>query len=396
MSVNAPSTARARARLRDLGARIGFFPTGPENGITDVAGVRVGHVTLVRGDGPLVPGEGPVRTGVTAVIPAAGDVMLERVYAASYVLNGAGEATGLAQIAEWGLCETPIVLTSTMCVGRVADGAVAWLSREHPQIGQALDVVIPVVAECDDSFLNDAVGRHVTQDDVFAALDSATAGPVPMGCVGAGTGMQTFDFAGGIGTSSRVARAGGEAVTVGALVLSNFGDREYLRVDGVPVGRLIAPKFRGVKRRGRAGSIVILIATDAPLLPQQLARLCRRAPLAIGRVGGYVAHNSGDIVVAWSTANRVPRGRARARETAAYVLDDELDPIFAALIDAVEEAIVEAMIAGREMTGHSGHYAPALPHDDVAELLSRFRPPDDAVADDPLNGGVKSARRPSP
>ncbi|HSN97782.1 MAG TPA: P1 family peptidase, partial [Candidatus Nanopelagicales bacterium] len=365
-----------RPRLRDLGVTIGRCPTGANNAITDVDGVRVHHVTKIEGAGGLVPGTGPVRTGVTAVLPARGDMFLDRVFAASYVLNGAGEVTGMAQIEEWGLCETPILLCSTLCVGRVADATVAWLSREHPKIGQEYDVVIPVVAECDDSYLNDAVGRHISEADVFEALENARGGPVAEGCVGAGTGMQTFHFAGGIGTSSRVVRVAGVDSALGALVLSNFGDRELLRMDGVPIGRLIAHHYDDVPRRGPAGSIIVLVATDVPMTHRQLSRLSRRAALAVGRTGGYAAHGSGEIMLSWSTANRIPRLTARGRHTVEVVLDVEMDPLYEATVDVVEEAILNAMCAGVEMEGHSGHRAPELPVDRVADLLRQYRPAD--------------------
>lgn len=382
-----------RPRLRDLGVAIGRFPTGQHNAITDVSGVRVHHVTRIEGDGELIPGVGPVRTGVTAVVPADGDLFLDRVFAASYTLNGAGEVTGLSQIDEWGLCETPILLCNTLCVGRVADATVDWLSQRHPKIGQEYDVVIPVVAECDDSFLNDAIGRHVTPADVAAALDNVRSGPVEEGCVGAGTGMQTFQFAGGIGTSSRRVELAGIEATVGALVLSNFGDRHLLRMDGVPVGRLIHERYKHVLQRGPAGSIIVLVATDAPMIHRQLLRLSRRATLAFGRTGGYAANNSGEIILSWSTANRVPRNSGddgtgprssqallrhpstRGRYVAELVLDSEVDPLYEATVDVVEEAILNAICAGVDMTGHSGHQAPALPVDLVAELLRQYRPP---------------------
>ena len=369
------SNTPPRRRLRDLGVGIGRYPCGPLNAITDVEGVRVHHVTKVHGGGALVPGVGPVRTGVTAVMPAKGDLFLDRVFAASYVLNGAGEVTGLSQIDEWGLCETPILLCSTLCVGRVADATVAWLSKRHPKIGQEYDVVIPVVAECDDSFLNDAVGRHITHADVHEALDNVRGGPVQEGVVGAGAGMQTFNFAGGIGTSSRLVSVAGVETRIGALVLSNFGDRDLLRMDGVPVGRLISERFAHVPRRGAAGSIIVLVATDAPLLHRQLARLSRRAALAIGRTGGYAANNSGEIILSWSTANRVPRLDERGRHTVELLLEAELDPLFEATPDVVEEAILNAICAGVEVTGHSDHHAPALPLDVIDALFRRYRPP---------------------
>lgn len=363
---------RAR-RLSDLGVTIGRFPTGKHDAITDVAGVRVGQVTLIEGEGPLRPGHGPVRTGVTAVLPAEGDVFQDRVFAGSYVLNGAGEVMGLLQVDEWGLAETPILLTSTLCVGRVADAAISWMWRKHPKIGQDYDVVVPVVAECDDSFLNDAVGRHVREEHVLAALDAASSGPVAEGCVGAGTGMQTFGFAGGIGTASRRVHVAGADSTVGALVLSNFGDRDRLRVDGVPVGEMLAPRFAHVEKRPAAGSIIVLLCTDVPLMARQLARLARRAALALGRLGGYAAHNSGEFILAWSTRNRIPRERQKRVHTVAIALDAELDPLYEATLDAVESAVLHAISGGRTMVGQDGHTAPALPLDLVKEMWSRAR-----------------------
>ena len=363
-----------RPRIRDLGVAIGVYPTGPYNAITDVPGVRVGHVTKVHGEGELVPGHGPVRTGVTAVLPASGDVFLRRVFAAGYVLNGAGEMTGLSQIEEWGLCETPILLCNTMAVGRVADATVAWLTRRHPRIGSEEDVVIPVVGECDDSYLNDAVGRHVTESDVWTALATARSGPVPEGNVGAGTGMQTFDFSGGIGSSSRIVRIAGIDCVLGALVLSNFGNLEHLRVDGVPIGELLAPMYTNLPRRGPAGSIIVLLATDVPLVHRQIGRVCRRAALAIGRCGGFGAHNSGEFILGWSTFNRIPRRRPHGRYRAELVLDTELDPLHEATVDVVGEAIMNAICAGVAVLGHSGHASPALPVDEVRKLLRKHHP----------------------
>lgn len=372
-SKRSAASADLRPRLRDLGVSIGRFDPGPCNAITDVEGVRVGHVTLIDGDGPLRVGKGPIRTGVTAVIPAAGDLFRERVFAGSHVLNGAGELMGLLQIDEWGICETPILLTSTLCVGRAADAAVSWLWRENPGIARELDVVIPVVAECDDAFLNDAVGRHVREEHVWAALDGAASGPVPEGNVGAGTGMQTFDFGGGIGTSSRRLDVAGMRATIGALVLSNFGARQHLRIDGFPIGRLLEDRFSGALRRPPAGSVVVLLATDLPLIPGQLARVACRGALALGRVGGFAANNSGEMVLAWSTANRVPRDRRFRVQKVEMALDHELDALYEATIDAVEEAVLNAICAGTEVRGQSGHAVPALPVEDVRAWMMRYR-----------------------
>lgn len=369
-----PEKALSRPRLRDLGIAIGRYPTGPYNAITDVPGVRIGHVTKVSGEGRLVPGVGPVRTGVTAILPASGDVFTKRVFAGGFVLNGAGEVTGLSQIEEWGVCETPLLLCDTMAVGRVADATVAWMSRRHPSIGQEEDVVIPVVGECDDSYLNDVVGRHISESDVWTALETAKTGPVPEGNVGAGTGMQSFDFSGGIGTASRIVRIAGIDCVLGALVLSNFGNLENLRVDGTPVGAMLAPHYDTLPRRGPAGSIIVLVSTDVPMVHRQLVRLSRRAALAIGRCGGYAAHNSGEFVVAWSTANRIPRRRPHARYRAELVLDTALDPLHEATVDVVEEAILNAICAGVPVIGQNGHLAPALPVEEVARILKRYHP----------------------
>jgi D-aminopeptidase len=318
------------------------------------------------------------------VLPAAGDVFLQRVFAGSYVLNGAGEMMGLTQVDEWGLCETPILLTNTLSVGRVADATISWILRRQPKIGQDYDVVLPVVGECDDSYLNDAVGRHVQEAHVWQALDGAAGGPVAEGSVGAGTGMQTFDFAGGIGTSSRCVTIGPTPARIGALVLSNFGQRDRLRVDGVPVGRLLAGQFAHFEQRPAAGSIVVLLATDAPLLSRQLARVCRRGALALGRVGGYAANNSGEIVLGWSTSNRVPRERLLHVHTVEIALDSELDALYEAAVDVVEEAVLNAVCAGTAMVGQGGHAVPRLPLSETKALCDKLRPsPGRAGHEDP-------------
>src|SRR5215831_20577686 len=316
-----------RARLRDLGFSIGRFPAGKQNAITDVAGVRVGHTTLVSGDGPLIAGKGPVRTGITAIMPTH-NIFFDRVIGGSFVLNGAGEVSGLTQVQEWGLLETPILLTNTMAVGKVSDAAVKWMTKKWPKIGGEDDVVIPLVGECDDSWLNDAVGRHLRSEHVYRAIDQATGGKVAEGSVGAGTGLMTCDFKAGIGTSSRrVAIEGGEYV-VGVLVQSNFGVMHSLRVDGAPVGEVLEPLFAEPRREKNAGSIITVVATDAPLLSSQLVRLCKRAALGIGRLGSFAAHGSGEIVVAFSTANKVPRETSRMTATLDVLLDEACDPLY--------------------------------------------------------------------
>jgi D-aminopeptidase len=366
-----------RRRLRDLGFRIGTLPTGPLNAITDVAGVRVGHTTLIEGDGPLVVGEGPVRTGVTAVLPHD-DIFYNRVIAGSFVLNGAGEVSGLTQVAEWGLLETPILLTNTMAVGKVSDAAVKWMTRRFPGIGTDYDVIIPLVGECDDSWLNDAVGRHVRSEHIYRAIEQAAAGPVAEGSVGAGTGLITCDFKAGIGTSSRRVSVGqGEAArtyTLGILVQSNFGVMRSLRVDGAPVGDMLEREFSPDGRRLKnAGSIIVVLATDAPLLSSQLVRLCKRAALGIGRVGSFAAHGSGEILVGFSTANKVPRVTSRMTAAIEVLLDEACDGLYEAIVECTEEAIVNSLCMADEMRGPTGHVAPALPLDRLSEILTRHK-----------------------
>jgi D-aminopeptidase len=344
--------------------------------------VRVGHTTLIEGEGPLVVGEGPVRTGVTAVLPHD-DIFHNRVIAGSFVLNGAGEVSGLTQVAEWGLLETPILLTNTLAVGKVSDAAVKWMTRHFPGIGTDYDVIIPLVGECDDSWLNDAVGRHVRSEHVYRAIEQASAGPVREGSVGAGTGLITCDFKSGIGTSSRRVTLGedgaGRQYTLGVLVQSNFGVMRSLRVDGVPVGELLEPEMTGRRRVKNAGSIIVIVATDAPLLSSQLVRLCKRAALGIGRVGSFAAHGSGEIIVGFSTANKVPRVGADSAPhftmTASIevLLDEACDGLYEAIVECTEEAIVNSLCMAEEMTGPTGHVAPALPLDRLAPILRRAR-----------------------
>ena len=362
-----------RVRLRDLGFGIGRFPVGAWNAITDVGGVRVGHSTIIHGDGPLDVGKGPVRTGVTAILPHS-DVFNERVLAGSFVLNGAGEVSGLTQVVEWGLLETPILLTNTMAVGKVSDAAVKWMTKRFPKIGTDDDVVIPLVGECDDSWLNDAVGRHVRSEHVYRAIEQAAGGRVAEGSVGAGTGLVTCDFKAGIGTSSRHVASDAGQYTLGVLVQSNFGVMRSLRVDGAPVGELLEPEFSQERRVVNAGSIITVIATDAPLLSSQLVRLCKRAALGIGRIGSFAAHGSGEIIVGFSTANKVPRATSsRMTTTIDVLLDAACDNLYEAVVECTEEAIINALCMAGEMRGQSDHVAPALPLDRLWAILGRYR-----------------------
>jgi D-aminopeptidase len=331
------------ASLREHGLRIGDLEPGPRCSITDVEGVRVGHVTVVR-DEPEV-----ARTGVTAVV--AGASVATPLRAGVAVLNGAGEMTGSLQVAEWGVIETPICLTATMSVGRVYDGAVSAAVAADPTVGVET-VVIPVVGECDDSWLNDARVVHVEAADVGRALAEAET-TFAQGAVGGGTGMVAFGLKGGIGSASR--RAGG--ATVGVLVLANFGERRHLRIDGVPVGGLLGDV--DVARPDPAGSCIVLVATDAPLGSAQLTRIARRAGLGLARTGSTGHHGSGEIFLAFSTA----------REEEAV----DIDPLFEATVDATEEAVVNALWFAQTTVGREGRVAHALPHDPVLELLREHR-----------------------
>jgi D-aminopeptidase len=354
--VSGPPAPRG-PRPRALGVRIGTLDPGPENAITDVGGVRVGHVTTWR-DEP--DGRGIARTGVTAILPAAPETLFaEPLPAGAAVLNGAGEMTGFVSISEWGLIETPVYLTSTMAVGRVFDGAVAAAVEADAAVGTE-NVVIPVVAECDDSWLNDAATVQVEAADAARAAAAAAGGPVAEGAVGAGTGMICFDWKGGIGTASRVV----DGATVGVLVLANFGSAPELRVDGVPAGPALPDPNAGPPTP--AGSCIAVVATDAPLGSAQLTRIARRAGLGLARIGSVAHHGSGEIFLAFSTAGRRPRAQFGG---AGSLPDTRLDPLFAATVEATEEAVLNALWAAPDVAGRDGRVVPGLPHDTVLELL---------------------------
>jgi D-aminopeptidase len=360
-----------RVRARELGVPLGRYKPGRWNAITDVAGVKVGHSTIIRGAaGPLQVGKGPVRTGVTCILPNPANVFEERVAGGGFILNGAGEVSGMTQLMEWGLMETPIFLTNTLSVGSVTDAAVKWMIDSFPGIGDEHDVIIPLVGECDDSWLNDIAGRHVREEHVREALHTATDGPVAEGSVGGGTGMITCDFKAGIGTSSRKLPQALGGYTVGVLVMSNFGLMHQLRIGGLPVGEVLEQRYRSTPRRQRDyGSIIAVVATDAPLITHQLSRLAKRAALGIGRVGSTARHGSGEIVLAFSTANKVPRQTGKMVYRMKILLDARLDPLYEAVIDATEEAILNSLCAARDMDGANGNVSRALPLADVKELI---------------------------
>lgn len=345
-----------RPRARDLGIRIGTLPPGADNAITDVGGVRVGHVTLSSGSGRLVVGKGPVRTGVTALLPHGDDIYLNMVFAAAEVLNGNGEMTGVEWVNERGLLEVPIILTNTLSVGTAYNGVITYMLDQDPE-----RVPLPVVAECYDGGLNDIAGRHVREAHVLQAIASAAGGPVAEGSVGAGTGMRAYGFKAGIGTASRVV----QRHTVGVLVNANCGRRPELIVDGVPAGKRLRPES---PRRLRDGSIIILIGTDAPLIPTQLRRLCKRAPLGLARTGTVSRTSSGDLILAFSTAQRIPRNQAVV-DTLLTLRDRQLTPLFQAVVEATEEAILNAIIGEETMVGRDGNTIPGLPVELLMEII---------------------------
>lgn len=372
----AAATAQDGPRARDLGVPFEGTP-GPLNAITDVAGIEVGHHTIIRGEGELVVGEGPVRTGVTAVLPR-GRASRGRVFAAWFTLNGNGEMTGTTWLRDRGILEGAVMITNTHSVGAVHEATIAWAQANL----DAPDWSLPVVAETWDGFLNDINGFHVRQEHVFAALDSAQGGPVAEGSVGGGTGMRTFGFKAGIGTSSRIVEAGDDEYTIGVLVQSNFGSRNLMTVAGVPVGREIpdltpergpfdAPRDDG-EAYGRDGSIIIVAATDAPLLPHQLNRFIRRTTLALGRVGSIASNGSGDIFIAFSTANEEAAHNEGGVARLENLANNNINPLFEGVVQATEEAIVNAVVAGRDMVGANGRRIYGLPHDRLRDILRRY------------------------
>ena len=377
-------------RARDLGIVIGRGRPGPANAITDVAGVRVGHATIVRGDGPLVVGEGPVRTGVTMIVPHDGDLWTEPIFAGSHRLNGNGELTGLEWIREAGHLTGPIGITNTHSVGVVRDAIIRNAVRVLP-FGTSY-WALPVVGETWDGLLNDIDGFHVTADHVDEALAAASGGAVAEGVVGGGTGMICHEFKGGIGTASRVVDAASGGFTVGVLVQANYGRRDWLRVDGVPVGEAIptseiATPYDAIEDDESietsppgSGSIIVIVATDAPLLPHQCERLAQRAGLGIARMGGTGAHSSGDLFLCFATGNRtLPRTSFRSDPRIVAdirVLNDfAIGPLFDATIEATEEAILNALVGAATTSGRDGITAHALPHDRLLETMARFGRP---------------------
>jgi D-aminopeptidase len=379
-------------RARDHGIVIGRLRPGPFNAITDVTGVRVGHTTLIRGDGPRVVGEGPVRTGVTVIVPHDGDPFVEPVFAGCHRLNGNGELIGLEWVRESGFLTSPIAITNTHSVGVVHDALIAHAVRHHRPGAEFWS--LPVVGETYDGVLNDINGFHVRPEHLDTALDGATGGPVVEGAVGGGTGMICHEFKGGIGTASRLVPATDGGWAVGALVQANYGSRDLLRIDGVPIGEAIPTtevpspwdaamaRSRAAGTGGHAapgaGSIIVVLATDAPLLPHQCERLAQRAGLGIARMGGIASTSSGDIFIAFATGNRglpgaAPEGEPDPRQVidVRMVEDPRMTPLFQAAVEATEEAIVNALLTAGTMTGADGITAHGLDGARVVEIMAR-------------------------
>ena len=357
-------------RARDLGIPFDGIP-GPLNAITDVAGVSVGQVTLIED----LAGGRKVRTGVTAILPRGHDSLQTPVFGNWFALNGNGEMTGTAWLEESGQLEGPVLLTNTHSVGVVRDAAIAWRVRQGDADASGYWWSLPVVAETWDGHLNDINGFHIRPEHVDRALEQARGGPVAEGNVGGGTGMICHEFKCGIGTASRKVSAGKQDYIVGALVQANYGIRDTLRIAGVPVGQHLRDDriySEPDPEAGDTGSIIIVIATDAPLLPHQLKRIAKRAGMGLARMGSYAGNGSGDLFIAFSTAN-ADAWKPGERAQVDFIGNDDLDPLFRATVEATEEAIVNAMIAARDMQGQDGHYAKAIDHAALKRLLKRFR-----------------------
>ena len=364
-----------KPRARDLGVPF-TGTTGKFNAITDVNGVEVGHSTIISGKGKNLVGSGPVRTGVTAIFPRG--KKFSPVYANWYSLNGNGEMTGTTWVTESGFLETPIMITNTNSVGVVRDAVLKWYVDTNWYGKEDWWYTYPVVAETYDGFLNDIYGFHVKEENVLEAIGNATGGEVPEGNVGGGTGMMCLGFKGGIGTSSRVIKIKDSSYTVGVLVQSNFGAKRNLTIAGVPVGRELKDTMNYVykgppqsRRKEGDGSIIVIVATDAPLLPHQLKRIAQRVPLGLGLVGGRGSNGSGDIFLAFSTANEQAFNREATTKVAAFS-NDMITPLFEATVEAVEESIINAMVAAETMEGINGNKAYGIPHDLLKEVLKKY------------------------
>jgi L-aminopeptidase/D-esterase-like protein len=368
------ASGQTNPRARDLGVPFEGTP-GPLNSITDIKGIEVGHTTLISGEGKLQVGVGPVRTGVTAILPRGKQTSNDPVFAGWFSLNGNGEMTGTTWVEESGFLEGPIMITNTHSVGVVRDAVIAWRVKQGRPDPSGYWWSLPIVAETYDGYLNDVNGFHVKPEHAFQALDGAKTGVVPEGNVGGGTGMVCYGFKGGIGTASRKLDQNNGGYTVGVLVQANFGRRNQLRIAGVPVGTEITEGGRSSGLAGPmsedVGSIIIVVATDAPLIAHQLKRLARRAALGVARTGSTSGDGSGDIFVAFSTAN--PEAAKTTGTVQLTMLpNDRMNPVFEATVQATEEAIVNALVAAETMTGADGHTVIALPHDRLKQAMKKY------------------------
>ncbi len=373
-AVDAAAAPGSKPRARDLGVPFDGDP-GPLDAITDVAGVLVGHTTLISGSGKLEVGKGPVRTGVTAILPRGRNSQSDPVFAATFSQNGNGEMTGTAWVEESGFLEGPVMITNTHSVGVVRDAVIQWRVSHGAADTTGYWWSLPVVAETWDGWLNDINGFHVKPEHAFHALETAHAGAVEEGNVGGGTGMICNGYKGGIGTASRRLDAKSGGYTVGVLVQCNYGRRDTLRIAGIPVGREIPvpePYAFMPSDLAERGSIIVVVATDAPLLAHQLKRLARRVTLGLGRNGSISGNGSGDIFIAFSTANPGAAADVDHLIDLKMLPNDSLDPIFSATVDATEEAVVNAMVAATDMTGVDGHRVVALPHQQLRAVLEHY------------------------
>jgi len=389
-AVGTAAQSDARPRARDIGIDIGIFKPGPLNAITDVKDVKVGQVTLIEGEGALVPGKGPVRTGVTAILPHGGNLFNDKVPAAAFVLNAFGKTTGLEQLNELGNLEVPIVLTNTLNVPLVADAVIQWSLEKNPEIGIKTGTVNPVVGEVNDGTLNDIQGRHVTKEDVFQAINSAKSGPVEEGAVGAGTGSTCMSFKGGIGTSSRVLPEKLGGYTVGVLVQTNFGGS--LMINGAPVGRAMgkydfskyfpyeipstayvppADSLADNPADELGGSCMVVVATDAPLDQRQLERVAKRVALGLACTGFYSSNGSGDFFIAFSTAQRVPHNTGLTLDTT-VVANDSMSSIFQATEEATEEAVINSILKATTVVGRDGNTSAAIDIQKLESILHKY------------------------
>jgi D-aminopeptidase len=359
-----------RPRLRDFSIHPGKMEPGQWNAITDVPGVRVGQVTLIENEAPSSGGSSRrTRTGVTVILPHEGNLFLEKTPAAVHTFNGFGKATGFEQVRELGVIETPIALTNTLNVGRVWDAVVSWMIQ-NLQESEELSSINPIVGECNDGHLNDIQARRVHAEHVFQALDTAATGPVKEGVIGAGTGMICYDFKGGVGTASRLVKG----YCVGVLVVTNFGECEQLMIQGVPVGT----HLRNCQNlaRNEDGSVMIVIATNAPLSDRQLGRIARRAGSGLARTGSTMGHSSGDFAIAFSTANKIPYQTHAATYQVECLVETELNPFFDAVVEATEEAVLNSLFTAETVEGQSGHICQALPLDQVVEIMHQYGYPE--------------------